>query len=130
MKTLHRRFCRITASATVAVALAGCSLFAPKSETVTVNSIPQGADVWVGGKCFRTPCAVELPCGENASLSIRKEGYHPYNKRLFVTLGSCGMMDVIGGCICLVPFIGLASNNGSHTFEEHAVVAVLVEKEP
>ena len=91
--------------------LAGCSFFAPKMETIGVNSDPPGAQVTVRGKPVgMTPVRFEAPRGEYLLVEVKKPGYQTQYRSGFRTLSTVGMIDVIGGAAFLLPILGLFSS--------------------
>ncbi|MCQ2380543.1 MAG: PEGA domain-containing protein [Victivallaceae bacterium] len=119
---------RCSASTLLAFACCGCSLFAPKQETIKVSSVPSDATVIVSGKVGRTPAVFDVPCGEHITILVEKDGYHQYKEILGHRLGVCGTLDLIGGIFVGFPLLGLLSTNGSNTLEKNDVVAVLQQK--
>ena len=98
----------------------GCSLFAPWSQTVSVNSSPSGAEVLVNNKHKGfTPCNVDVSC-RGATITVRKEGYVSQNHTIGRSLGTCGIMDLVGTFVFLVPVVGLISP-GAFTLDERTV---------
>jgi len=98
----------------------GCSLFAPKSESVSINTAPSGAEVLVNDAYKgTTPCTVNVPC-RGATITVRKNGYVPQKHTIGRSLGTCGILDIVGTVICLVPVVGLISS-GAYTLDEHTV---------
>ena len=105
----------------------GCSLFAPKSEIVSVNSEPQGAQVYVNGTLKgTTPCNVSVPCKE-ANIIVKKDGYNSQFYTIGHSLGTCGILDIVGTVMFLVPVVGLFSS-GAYTLDQHTIQAPLSKK--
>ena len=101
----------------------GCSLFAPKSETVTINSEPQGAEVLVNNsRQGTTPCNVSLNCKHDATIVVRKQGYESQVFHINSHLGTCGIMDIVGTALFLFPAVGLFSA-GAYTLDQHNIYA-------
>ena len=94
--------------------MAGCSLFASKSQSIGVSSEPQGAQVIVSGKPMgTTPLHFEVDRGENLLLEVRKSGYQTQYRTVSKKMSPLGILDIIGGAIWLVPFLGLLSSAAS-----------------
>jgi hypothetical protein len=54
----------------------------------------------------------------------KKDGYHPVTREIGTEMSFLGMLDIIGGCFFLLPFIGLAFP-GSHQLDQNNVSLVL-----
>lgn len=98
----------------------GCSLFAPWTQTVSVNSGPSGAEVIVDNK-FKgyTPCNIDVTC-KGATITVRKDGYVSQNHTIGRSLGTCGIMDLVGTFFFIVPVVGLIAP-GAYTLDERTV---------
>ena len=106
----------------------GCSFFAPKTEEVAVNTVPSGAEVYVNND-FKgtTPCSVPMSC-KGGEIMVKKAGYDPQLYKVGRSLGTCGVMDIVGTVLFLVPAIGLFSA-GAYTLDEHNVNVSLNKKD-
>lgn len=103
----------------------GCSLFAPKSEKIAINSEPTGAEVLVNNRIEgTTPLSVSLNCKHDATIVVRKEGYTSQVFHVKSSLGTCGIMDIVGTVLFLVPAVGLFSA-GAYTLDQHNIYAPL-----
>ena len=121
------RVANVVMAALVVLSTNGCSLFAPKSETVSVNSEPQGAQVYVNDTLKgTTPCNVSVPCKE-ANIIVKKEGYNSQYYTIGHSLGTCGILDIVGTVIIIVPLFGLLSS-GAYTLDQHTIHAPLTKK--
>jgi len=105
----------------------GCSFFAPKTEEVAVNTEPSGAEVYVNNS-FQgtTPCRVPMSC-KGGTITVKKAGYDPQLYTVGKSLGTCGIMDIVGTVIFLVPAIGLFSA-GAYTLDEHNINVSMSKK--
>ena len=105
----------------------GCSFFAPKTEEVAVNTVPSGAQVYVNNN-FKgtTPCNVPVSC-KGGEILIKKAGYDPQIHKVGRHLGTCGVMDIVGTVIFLVPAVGLFSA-GAYTLDEHTINVSLTKQ--
>ena len=91
--------------------MAGCSLFASRSQSIGVSSSPPGAQVLATGKSMgTTPLHFEVQRGDNLLLEVRKSGYQTQFRTSSKRMSTLGIIDLIGGCIWLVPFFGLLSD--------------------
>ena len=81
-----KSFITLVFSAIAVSTLAGCaSLFTPATDTITITSVPEGADVyWQGSHLGKTPLVTEIKKVSNtSSLVLEKTGYEARS----VTLG-------------------------------------------
>lgn len=102
--------CQSTVALLACAVLAGCSLFGPRMQTITVSSEPSGAIVIVNGnRVGSSPLRHQVRRGEDLLVEVRKEGYKAQYRSAHRTLSTLGILDVIGGSILLVPFFGLLS---------------------
>ncbi len=121
------RVANVVMAALVVLTTNGCSLFAPKSETVSVNSEPQGAQVYVNNTLKgTTPCSVSVPC-KGADIVVKKDGYNTQVYTIGHSLGTCGILDIVGTVMFLVPVFGLLSD-GAYTLDQHTIHAPLTKK--
>ncbi len=110
----------VMASLVLVLSTNGCSFFAPKTENVAVNTVPASAEVYVNND-FKgtTPCSVPVSC-KGGEIMVKKAGYDTQLHRVGRHLGTCGVMDIVGTVIFLVPAIGLFSA-GAYTLDEHTI---------
>lgn len=91
------------------VSLTGCSLIQSSTQPVTVVPSNQNAQIYVDGNMIgKGPQTVQLK--RNATHSImakcpKSAGVAGIDKSLSTT----GMLDIVGGLIFLIPFVGLLS---------------------
>lgn len=89
----------------------GCSLFASSTQKLTISSDPDGAEVVVNGELVgSTPLQTRIRRRGDASIIIRKEGFKTVTRSTDRSLSTVGILDIIGGCIWLVPFLGLIAD--------------------
>jgi hypothetical protein len=94
--------------------MAGCSLFGPRSQSIGVSSDPPGAQVIASGKPVgTTPLYFEAQRGENLLVEVQKSGYQTQYRTLSRKMSTLGILDIVGGAIWLVPFLGLLSSAAS-----------------
>ncbi|MCC6547763.1 PEGA domain-containing protein [Candidatus Sumerlaeota bacterium] len=85
-----------------------CSLVSARTQRLTVSSTPDGAEVFVNGELVgTTPVQTKINRRDDSNIMIRKEGYKTITKTTSRELSGVGIVDVIFGCIWLVPFLGL-----------------------
>lgn len=104
------RFVLRGVSAGLSILLAGCSLFGPWTQTITVSSDPSGATVLVNGSpAGHTPLRYQVPRREDLLLEVRLPGYQTEYRTSSRSLSTLGTLDLIGGAFILLPFFGLLS---------------------
>jgi hypothetical protein len=95
----------------IACQLFGCSLFGSRKQILTVTSEPSGAEVSIGGMVVgTTPLQHEVERGGSVLVGVKKSGYQAQYRNSSRKLSTLGVMDVIGGWLLLLPFLGLFSN--------------------
>ena len=75
---------------------------------MTIASDPAGAKVTVNGAYVgTTPTVYNTRRDEPLSLMVSKDGYETAVRSVSTKISGTGIVDIIGGCIWLVPFLGL-----------------------
>lgn len=125
--TGNRKAAAVLASVLVALSPTGCSAFRSGHQTLTVTVSEPGAEILVNGRSVGTggTAVEEVPCDQNVSILVRKEGFRPTTRSIGTAVSRVGMLDLIGGWLILLPFIGLAFP-GAWQLQEANVSIVLV----
>ena len=85
-----------------------CSLVAPTTTNLSIASDPSGAKVTVNGAYVgTTPTVYNTKRDQPIALIVSKDGYESATRSVSTKVSSTGIVDIIGGCIWLVPFFGL-----------------------
>jgi len=87
------------------VSLAGCAtLFKQKSRTVSFDSNPQGADVYINGnRMGKTPMPLNLSNLKPITVVFRKEGFEDKTYIINTKVeGGWVVLDVLGGLIPVI----------------------------
>jgi hypothetical protein len=58
----------------------------------------------------QTPIQFETHRGDNLLIEVQKDGYQTQYRTTSRSLSSTGILDVVGGCVLLVPLVGLLSS--------------------
>ena len=108
----------------VLVSYSGCSFFAPSMQTIHITSSPEGAKVRAGGQAVgEPPIQFEAHRGDNLLIEVQKEGYQTQYRTTSRTLSTIGILDVVGGCLFLVPLLGLLSSGAwKHDPDKYGVI--------
>ena len=88
------------------LAISGCSILMPWSETITVQGAQEGATIIVNGVPTSTGVA-DVRSNKPVDIIVRKDGYKPWYAHSTTTLSSTGIADVVGCFLFLVPGVGL-----------------------
>lgn len=128
-RSLVRRFSVWLMLVCFVMSTTGCSMMNSGQQRITVISDPQGAMVQVNGSMVgRTPVTAEINRKETAVVMVRKDGYYPATRTTNRRLSMTGVLDILGGLMFLVPFIGLASD-GAWEQDPAVMSFMLVEEE-
>ena len=93
------------------ILLPSCSLFGPRMQTIRIDSIPEGSDVYVNDDyAGQTPLAYQVHRGEDVLIKVQRDGYRTHYRTTSRSLSTLGILDIIGGSLILVPFFGLFSS--------------------
>ena len=107
-------FYRVVASmvlVTFTTYLASCSFFVSGQQIISVSSDPDNAKVVINGNfAGATPLQYSIDRKQESMISISKEGYRAANRSTSRKLSTTGILDIIGGCFLLLPFLGLISS--------------------
>ena len=103
----------------------GCSMVAGTRQPFSVTASEPDAKIYINGEFIGTGnVQTTVPRARSTSVMVKKEGYYPTTRDIGTKMSSLGILDIIGGCIWLVPFIGLAFP-GSHELDQSNVSLVL-----
>lgn len=95
----------------LAFSVTACSFFNSSQQIVRINASERDAKVYVNGS-FAGHGSVQasVPRDENLSIMVTKDGYYTAQREAVNKLSAVGVVDVIGGCVFLLPFFGLLSS--------------------
>jgi hypothetical protein len=103
-----RPWLRVVAAMVAVPYISACSLFGPRTQTITVSSDPSGATVIANGERLgNTPLRAKVSRKEDLLLEVRKAGYQTEFRSGERTLSTLGILDIIGTWFLLVPIFGL-----------------------
>jgi hypothetical protein len=69
------------------------------------------------------PIQFEAHRGDNLLIEVQKEGYQTQYRTTSRTLSTIGILDVVGGCLFLVPLLGLLSSGAwKHDPDKYGVI--------
>ena len=86
----------------------GCSLFAPRTQPITVMTSEEDAEIFINGNLEGVGVVqTVVPRDHECAILAKKEGYHYAVKTIGTTISRIGTLDIVGGCIILFPFFGM-----------------------
>jgi len=92
------------------LSLTGCSLFGPSHQTLSVQCSEPHAKVWIdGGYEGEAPVHASVIRNHTHGILVKKEGFQTSNRIVDYKMSTTGVLDLIGGCLFLVPAIGFTS---------------------
>ncbi len=92
---------------TMILALVGCSLFRSTTQMVNVSCSQADAKLYINGKEDKNPYQAEVARNKTLFIQCQKEGYEVATRPVTYHLNTTGYLDIIGGFIIIIPFIGL-----------------------
>jgi len=106
----------------------GCSAFRSGTQRITVSASESDAKIYVNGAYVGAGTAMtRVPREESVSVMATKDGYLPATRQIGTKMSFTGILDIIGGCIILVPFFGLLFP-GSHELDQ-SNISIALEKD-
>ncbi len=108
--------------------ICSCSFFGSSTQNFSVSSSEADAEIYINGDLVgQGNIQTRIDRGEGVSVLVRKKGFYPASRDVRTTLSSTGIVDMIGGCIILLPFFGLMSD-GAWELEQPNITILLEEK--
>ncbi len=104
-----------------------CGLFSSGVQEVEVTT-SEPADIYVKGKFVGTsPCTVELPRKSGGNIRAKTEDGRTAVVRVGTQVNAIFVLDIVGGVLILLPFLGLLGPGG-WDLDEDAVHLILPPK--
>ncbi|MEO8376100.1 MAG: PEGA domain-containing protein [Candidatus Sumerlaeota bacterium] len=104
-----------------------CGLIASGHQSISLTSEPQGAEVKMDGMSQGvTPTSVRVSRRDEPIFTFQKEGYQIYQKTTEKNPNTLFVLDIIGGVLILVPFLGLLGAGDWDVEPSH--ISVILEK--
>jgi hypothetical protein len=99
---------------TIATFQSGCSLLAPGRTNLTVVATEPNAQIYINGQfAGQGTGTMQVPTNQSATVMAKKDGFFPATQTVGTRMSTTGVLDIIGGCIFLIPFFGLLSAGSS-----------------
>ncbi len=108
--------------------VSGCSILGGIRTDLTVTASERDAQIFINGS-YQGNGTIQttVPRDENTSILVQKDGFYSAQRNIPTKLSKLGILDAIGGCVFLLPWIGLAFP-GAWTLDETNVVILLEQK--
>ena len=107
-------------TASLILSVSGCSLMAPSQQAITVVPSNPNAQVYVDGNMVgKGPQSIMMNRGSTHSVMAKcpkSSGVAMVERKMSTT----GILDIVGGFIFLIPFVGLFGD-GSHDLTPSAI---------
>ncbi len=104
-----------------------CSAFVSGTQRINIVTSEPDAKIFVNGQYVgKGRVTTRVPRNENLSVMATTEGYIPVTRNIGTKMSTTGILDIIGGCIILVPFFGLLFP-GAHELDE-SNISITMEK--
>ena len=120
-----KKFFQAVVASVLIASLSGCSLFADKTQTITINGQPAGAHVVVNGTPMTAPGTLNVKRNQHLSITVTKEGYNPFLINSGYTLSTTGILDLAGTFFFHFPALGFLSP-GAFTLDQDNFYYTLV----
>jgi len=109
----------------IVILQSGCSAFRSGTQRITVSASESDAKIYINGAYVGEGTATtRVPRDESVSIMAKKDDYLPATRQIGTKMSFTGILDIIGGCIILVPFFGLLFP-GSHELDQTNVSIAL-----
>ena len=109
----------------LAITTSGCSFFVGSTQKFSVNSTEPDSQIFINGSLIGNGSVQTMVRrDQSVSVMVKKDGYYPSSRDIGTKMSSTAILDIIGGCFFLIPFIGLAAP-GAHDLDQDSVSIVL-----
>lgn len=112
----------------VSIAVSGCSVFVPKTQTVSAVCSEPDANLQINGQVYQGKAQFEAKKNKTVSIMCTKTGYFPAQKTIDHSLSGTGVADIIGTVFFLLPGIGLFTA-GAWKLDETDVSLAMMKNE-
>jgi hypothetical protein len=127
MRTLTR-FIAVLLLGSISITQSGCSMVVPGKQRFSVTASETDAKIYVNGEYVgQGNIQTRVRRNNDVSVLVKKEGYIPVSKSIGNDFSITGILDIVGGFIILIPWIGLFFPGARQL--EQSNVAVVLEKE-
>lgn len=128
MRKIMRAVCSLFIIASLVFAQSGCSVFAPPTQSLVITASERDAEIFVNGHFEGTgEVKTRVVKNENVAIMAKKKGFFPATRTIPIEMSTAGMLDVVGGCIFIIPLIGLFYA-GAHQLQTSNVNMIMAER--
>jgi len=107
--------------------LTGCSAFRSSTQIVSVTSDQPDTEIFINGAMVgKGTASAPVKRNENVQLMAKKDGYIPIQRSIGHSLNTTGVLDIVGGCLFLIPLFGLLAA-GSNSIDETNVSVMMMK---
>lgn len=86
----------------------GCSMVVPGKQRFTVTASEPDAKVYINGEYVgKGNVQTRVRRNQDVSVLVKKEGFEPVTRSVGTDFSMAGILDIVGGFIILVPWLGL-----------------------
>ena len=108
--------------------ICGCSMFNWTDTPLCVQTSEPDAKIYINGRYMGDgSIQTKVPRHTYVSVTAKKEGFKTAEREIAYTPGTVGAIDIIGGFIWYVPYIGLFFSGAYKLAEDD--ICILMEKE-
>jgi hypothetical protein len=123
-----KRFVVALLIGSIGITQSGCSMVVPGKQRFSVTASETDAKIYVNGEYIgQGNVQTRVRRNNDVSILVKKEGYIPVSRSIGTDFSITGILDIIGGFIILVPWVGLFFPGARQL--EQTNVAVVLEKE-
>jgi hypothetical protein len=113
---------------TIAALQFGCSTVVPGKQRFSVTASESDAKIYVNGEYMgKGNIQTRVSRNHDVSVLVKKNGYVSVSKNIGTDFSITGILDIIGGCLIIIPWIGLFFPGARQL--EQTNVAVVLDKE-
>ena len=125
MQKFLRSFISLSLCFLLILSQTGCSALMLWSQRITVIASESDAEIYINGELAGTGSVTKrVPRNQNVSLMARKKGYRTSISNISTTMSFTGTLDLLAGCIILVPLIGLLFPGASSLTRTNVTLAL------
>ncbi len=128
MKKVARMICSTGLIVSLVFAQSGCSVFAPPMQSLTVKASEKDAEIYVNGHFEGLgEIKTRVVKDEDVAIMATTKGFFHATRTIPTEMSTAGMMDVVGGCLFIIPLIGLFYA-GAHQLQTSSVNMIMAER--
>ncbi len=107
----------------------GCSFLVGSQQQISVNASESDAEIYVNGQLVGHGNATTMVRrDQTVSIMAKKDGFYPMTRDIGTNMSMVGVLDIIGGCLILIPFVGLAAPGAKELSQNSVSLTLQKEK--